>query len=665
MRTLLGLSALLSVLTLALAQPANPPTPPVVSGLKDARAAVVGPGGKVYVAAGKDVLVVEDGKAKPFATGLDAPAGLASFGEALYVADRDRIQRIDAKGQVKVHAAPEAFPTRPTELVAVVAAEVGNLYALDRDDKAGTFAIYRIPPGGKGKAVLVADGTKTPAVKRPRAIAMDGSSFLLVLAEDKLHRVKVADGSSAEVASGLLDAGSLAWDWFGRLYIGHLKPGEVSVLGRPGDKPVVAAKGFNSVHAVAMGPGSRTMLVVTDGAVSQFPVGDPANPVEVTPLAIKTEVAFPNLKWTDWKSEDAAGKPIPLRPIVLTHANDGSGRVFVATQHGVIHHFPNVQNADKTTVFLDLQDRVKYDDKQNEEGFLGLAFHPKFKENGEFFVYYTRKTPNLTNIVSRFRVRKDDPSKADPASEEELLRMAKPYWNHDGGTIAFGPDGMLYIAVGDGGAANDPHNNGQNLNTLLGKILRIDVNAKDAGKAYAIPQDNPFVGKEGARPEIWAYGVRNPWRIHFDTKTGKLWMGEVGQNLYEEICIITRGGNYGWNLRESYHPFGVQGVPHRPDLVEPIWEYHHDLGKSITGGPVYRGKRLPELDGAYLYADYVSSKIWALWYDEAKGRVVANRPIQDPGLAVLSFGEGPDGDVYFLVATPTGQGIHRFARAGR
>ncbi len=660
MRALIGFSVLLSVLTLTLQAAA-----PVVGGLKNLRAAVVGPGGKVYVAAGNDLLVIEEGQAKPFATGLKQPTSLAFFGEAIFAADGERILRIDATGKITVHTPPNAFPTRPGELRTVVAGEKGELFALARDDKFDTFAIYRIP--AKGKVTVIADQQRTPALKRPAAIALDGSSFVLALDEGKLHRVKVADGSSRELVSGLEDASTLAWDWFGRLYIGHLKPGTVSVINRPGDKPVTAVKGFTQVDAVAMGPGSQTMLVVNghDGTVSSFPIGDPTKPVDVTPLPVKTEIAFPKLQWTGWKPEDEAGRPVPLRPIVLTHAGDGSNRVFVATQHGVIHVFANDQNADKTSVFLDIQDRVSYQDKQNEEGFLGLAFHPKFKENGEFYVYYTIRKPELTNVVSRFRVSKDNPNKADPASEEELFRMKKPYWNHDGGTLVFGPDGYLYIAVGDGGAANDPHENGQNLDTLLGKVLRIDVNRKDAGKAYAIPKDNPFVGQAGARPEIWAYGLRNPWRIAFDRKTGKLWMGEVGQNLFEEINLITRGGNYGWNQRESLHPFGVKGVGPQPDLIEPIWEYHHDLGKSITGGHVYRGTRLPELAGAYLYADYVSSDIWALWYDEAQGRVVANRPIQDPNLAVLSFGEDETGEVYFLAATPTGQGIHRFTRAGK
>jgi glucose/arabinose dehydrogenase len=311
-------------------------------------------------------------------------------------------------------------------------------------------------------------------------------------------------------------------------------------------------------------------------------------------------------------------------------------------------------------VFLDLQDRVKYNDNENEEGFLGLAFHPDYKTNGEFFVFYTTKKAPRTNILARFRVSRDDPNRADPGSEEEILRIKRPFWNHDGGTLCFGPDGYLYIALGDGGLANDPFGNGQNLKTLLGKVLRIDVNHKDPGKAYAVPADNPFVASKDARPEIWAYGLRNIWRMAFDRQTGVLWAADVGQNLYEEIDLIRKGGNYGWNIREALHPFGARGTGPRAEYIDPIWEYHHDVGKSITGGQVYRGTRFPELQGSYVYGDYVSGKIWALRYSDAEKRVVANRPIRDRGVPIMSFGEDEQGELYYMTYTPSGQGIYRF-----
>lgn len=392
----------------------------------------------------------------------------------------------------------------------------------------------------------------------------------------------------------------------------------------------------------------------------------PAIQAEVNekPLPLKTEVAFPDLKWADWSPVNDAGIPQPIRPIILTHAGDDSNRVFVATQRGVLHVFPNDQKAKQTTIFLDISSKVVYIDKKNEEGLLGFAFHPNYKQNGEFYVYYTTTDAPHTSVVSRFRVSKDDPNKADLASEQELLRIPQPYWNHNGGTIAFGPDGHLYVALGDGGAGKDPHGNGQNLKTLLGSILRIDVDHKDKGLNYAIPKDNPFVGKgDAARPEIYAHGLRNVWRLSFDRKTGKLWAGDVGQDIWEEINIIEKGGNYGWNLREAKHPFGPNGSGPKPELIDPIWEYHHDIGKSITGGHVYRGKRLKMLNGAYIYADYVSGKIWALRYNAKKKQVVANRPIPGNKMAVITFGEDEPGDVYFCIVAANGQGIYRFVKS--
>jgi glucose/arabinose dehydrogenase len=329
----------------------------------------------------------------------------------------------------------------------------------------------------------------------------------------------------------------------------------------------------------------------------------------------------------------------------------------------VIHVFPNDPKAKETKVFLDIQNKVRYSDNENEEGFLGLTFHPKFKENDQFFVFYTDKNAKLTNVVSRFWVSKDDPNKADPASEEVLLRFSKPFWNHDGGTLTFGPDGYLYITHGDGGAGGDPFGNGQNLKTMLGKVLRIDVDRKDPGKPYAVPKDNPFVTRKDTLPEIWAYGLRNIWRMAFDRKTGKLWASDVGQNLYEEIDIIEKGGNYGWNLREGLHPFGTKGVGPRTDLIEPIWEYHHDIGKSLTGGLVYRGTRFPELAGHYIYGDYVTGRFWALKYDEEKKRVIANRPLKFPNVPVMSFGQDEKGEIYFMTYSQAGKGIYSLVKS--
>ena len=355
--------------------------------------------------------------------------------------------------------------------------------------------------------------------------------------------------------------------------------------------------------------------------------------VDESALPLQVQRAFPNLRLR--------------RPVVIANAGDGSNRVFFVTQQGVIHVVPDDPSVKKTATFLDIESRVVYKDKENEEGMLGLAFHPHYKRNGLFFVYYTTSDAPHTSVVSRFRVSDDDPNQADPESEEEILRVAQPYWNHNGGGLAFGPDGYLYIALGDGGSGNDPHGNGQNLETLLGSILRINIDRKDDGKNYAIPKDNPFVRHERARSEIWAYGLRNVWGMAFDRKTGQLWAADVGQNIWEEINLIHRGGNYGWNLREATHKFGEHGSEARPDLIDPIWEYHHDVGKSITGGSVYRGKKLPRLAGAYVYADYVSGRVWALRYDANKKQVVANHSISAKSMPIVAFGEDEQGEIYF------------------
>ena len=369
---------------------------------------------------------------------------------------------------------------------------------------------------------------------------------------------------------------------------------------------------------------------------------DPSHGAESNLLNVKVERAFPNLRFD--------------LPVVITNAADGTDRLFVAAQKGKIHVFPRDPAVTQTETFLDIESRVTYKDRENEEGLLGLAFHPKYKQNGQFIVYYTTRDAPHTSVISRFRVSKDDPNRADADSEEELLRIKQPFWNHNGGTVEFGPDGFLYIGLGDGGMRDDPFGNGQNLTTLHGSILRIDVDHNDPGMAYAIPQDNPFVdtvvtvdGQEKqARGEIWAHGLRNVWRLTFDRETGTLWAADVGQDIWEEVNIIQRGGNYGWNLREGRHRFRAQGAEASKNLIEPIWEYHHEIGKSITGGMVYRGSRLPELRGAYLCADYVSGKLWALRYDEERKDLtdVNSIPTQN-NPPIVTFGEDEAGEVYF------------------
>ena len=238
-----------------------------------------------------------------------------------------------------------------------------------------------------------------------------------------------------------------------------------------------------------------------------------------------------------------------------------------------------------------------------------------------------------------------DPDRADPDSEKVILEVRQPYGNHNGCCLLFGPDKYLYMSLGDGGWANDPHGHGQDLSTLLGTILRIDVNAEQGGPGYTIPLDNPFVNTRGARSEIWAYGLRNVWRMSFDRATGDLWAGDVGQDRWEEIDLIIKGGNYGWNVREGKHPFRRVRAPPR-HMVDPVVEYGRWEGMSVTGGYVYRGQRLKRLYGAYVYADYVSGRIWAIRYRD--GKVTAHREILNQPKNIASFGEGADGELYLL-----------------
>lgn len=326
------------------------------------------------------------------------------------------------------------------------------------------------------------------------------------------------------------------------------------------------------------------------------------------------------------------------RPVYLTHAGDGSGRVFVVEQPGTIRVL--AEGLDQT--FLDL--RGKVNDGPNEAGLLGLAFHPHYAENGRFYVYYTYG--NLFSRFSVFRV-SADPDAADPASERVLFEVQQPAGNHNGGQLAFGPDGYLYIGLGDGGGADDQYRNGQNRKDLLGDILRIDVDHTQGELAYAIPADNPLVGNgEGWREEVWAWGLRNPWRFSFDRLTGHLWVGDVGQNKWEEVDLVEKGGNYGWNTMEGFHCFSPAVNCDTTGLKLPVVEYSHDEGKSISGGFVYRGARLIGLVGVYVYGDYVSQQIWGLRY--AQGQVTEHRLLALSPSPIASFGEDEAGEVYVL-----------------
>lgn len=308
---------------------------------------------------------------------------------------------------------------------------------------------------------------------------------------------------------------------------------------------------------------------------------------------LKMLVAFENLSFT--------------RPVDFQSPNDGTNSVFVVEQEGIISVFDNDPDVTEKTIFLDISNQV--DDRSNEEGLLGLAFHPNYKENGFFYLNYT--VSSSETYISRFTVDPSNPNKADPNSELVILKYDQPYGNHNGGQVTFGPDGFLYISVGDGGSGGDPKGHGQNAETLLGTILRIDVDKQENGNNYSIPADNPFINSSTKRKEIFAYGLRNPWRISFDSETGRLWCADVGQNAYEEVDIITKGGNYGWNDMEGLHSY--KSGKDSPDYIAPVLEIAQSTGdKSITGGYVYRGSHLPSLIGKYIFADYVSGRIYAL-----------------------------------------------------
>ena len=307
------------------------------------------------------------------------------------------------------------------------------------------------------------------------------------------------------------------------------------------------------------------------------------------------ENAFPKLRFN--------------RPVHLTHVGDD--RVFVVEQNGVVYVFQNDAETSTAKVFLDISDRISR--KGNEEGLIGFAFHPDFKSNGQFFVHYSSSVKDMHGIVARYRVRKGDPNVGDPDSEEVILEQKQPFRNHNGGTIAFGPqDGLLYISFGDGGKANDPLGSGQDLSTLLGAILRIDVDNNDPGLEYAIPKDNHFASVEGARGEIFACGLRNVWRFSFDRKTGEIWAGDVGQDRFDEIDLVRNGGNYGWNRWEAETSFRKKVEMATEPHDKPIASYGRKWGLSVTGGNVYRGKKFPELEGAYFYGDYLSGNMWQI-----------------------------------------------------
>jgi glucose/arabinose dehydrogenase len=344
--------------------------------------------------------------------------------------------------------------------------------------------------------------------------------------------------------------------------------------------------------------------------------------------------AFPNLTFND--------------PVDFQYANDETNRLFVVEQRGIIKVFQNSSSASSAKVFLDITDRVS--NISSEMGLLGLAFHPNYKSNGYFYVNYTISSPSMMTRISRFKVSSTDPDVADKNSELILLTQDQPFTNHKGGQTKFGPDGFLYLGLGDGGSGGDPNNNAQNKSTLLGKILRIDVNSTQGSLNYGIPSGNPFKGNtQGFREEIYAFGLRNPWRFSFDPVTGWLWCGDVGQNAWEEIDIIRSGGNYGWRCYEGLHPYNTSGC-NGTDYISPIFNYDHSGGNCcIIGGFVYRGQNVPELNGKYIFADYCSRTFWSLQYDSSSAPVVTQLLTSPFGMP-FAFGIDQNSELYICAS---------------
>lgn len=368
-----------------------------------------------------------------------------------------------------------------------------------------------------------------------------------------------------------------------------------------------------------------------------------STPIAPTPTTVSSVSTFPGPKNYQW-TQVVSGLQLPTN---IVNAGDGSGRLFIVERPGRIRI---VQDGRLLAApFLDIAGHVG--DKGSEQGLLGLVFHPKYKENGYFYVNYTDNTGNT--VIARFQVT-GDPNVADPGSEKNLLGVGQPFPNHNGGSMAFGPDGYLYLGLGDGGAGGDPFGNGQSINVLLGKILRLDV---DHGDPYAIPADNPFAGG-GGKPEIWAYGLRNPWRFSFDSANGDFYIGDVGQDVWEEIDYLPAGSpggaNFGWNAMEGKHPYKGSDSA---SFVAPVIDYSHDVGGcSVTGGYVYRGAALPEWQGVYLYADYCSGNLWGLLKTDAGWQSTL---LFETQMSISTFGVDENGEIYFAWY---GGGIYRLEK---
>ncbi len=384
--------------------------------------------------------------------------------------------------------------------------------------------------------------------------------------------------------------------------------------------PILACRGLAESVSPSITPLTSPAVAPAAETSTQPPPDTATPPLPETPITNAS--GFPNTSDYEWKLiAGGLNRPVDIQP-----ANDSTGRLFIIEKYGVIRVYEN--GGLLTEPYLNITDRV--DDSGNEMGLLGLVFHPDYEQNGFFYVNYTGDRGNTR--ISRFQA---SGNSADASSETILLMVEQPFPNHNGGALAFGPDGYLYAGLGDGGLAGDPYKNGQNTTTLLGKILRIDVNN---GNPYAIPSDNPFGN------EVWAYGLRNPWRFSFDRATGDLWIGDVGQGEWEEVDYLpvgSQGGaNFGWSIMEGNHGYDGQA---QPALLLPAVEYsHNEGGCSITGGYVYRGA-MPEWEGIYFYGDYCTGYIWGLFHSNGAWQ---NQLLFDTDVTITSFGQDESGEIY-------------------
>jgi glucose/arabinose dehydrogenase len=369
---------------------------------------------------------------------------------------------------------------------------------------------------------------------------------------------------------------------------------------------------------------ARYLFILALAAGAALSAGCPL-PNGYRTVAVFPQANFPQMTGMHWLPDD------PTSAVVLTKG-------------GIAYRVSTTDPSREASIYLDLRERM-ISRPAGEEGFLGFAFAPDFASTRRFYVYYTAEGGgpvrgdglSRQSRISRFTA---SGGSADPASEVVLLEQPQPFTNHNGGALAFGPDGFLYLSLGDGGSGGDPQGNAQRLDTLLGKVLRIDV----SGDKYVVPASNPFVGLVGARSEIYAYGFRNPWRISFDDATGQLWAGDVGQDRVEEVNLVQPGGNYGWNRLEGTACYNTT-ICDQSGTILPVAEYTHEFGCSVSGGHVYRGEAMPELQGWYVYGDFCSGRIWAV---NVEGERKTPIPIADSGRTIAAFAQDPAGELYIV-----------------